>query len=267
MQKGINDIVVFLIVVSTLMLLLMAFIIVMLYLYKKKQVHFLQNLEQARLDHEKQLLSAQLEIQEQTFKHISREIHDNISLSLTLAKLHLNTLDRDNPKDWAFKIDSSVELVSQSIHDLSDISKSLNADVIIQQGLIGAIENEIERIRHAGNLDINFELTGTPAYMDAQNELIIFRIIQEAFNNIIKHAFARNVILSLHYDPKHLHITICDNGAGFNTNDRAEWNSNAAGLKNIEARINMIKGTMKILSQPGLGTSISLTIPLLQCSN
>ena len=177
MQKSINDIIIFLFAVSSLILLLIAFIIGMLYLYKKRQVRFIQNLEQIKLDHEKHILSAQLEMQEQTFRHISREIHDNISLALTLAKLHLNTLDRNNVKELNWKVNSSIELLSQSIHDLSDISKSLNADIIIQHGLIKALENEIERIRLAGNFKIKFEISGTPFYMESQKELIIFRII------------------------------------------------------------------------------------------
>lgn len=264
MQKGINDIIVFLIVVSTLILLLVAFIIAMLYLYKRRQLFFIQNLEQIKLDHEKQLLSAQLEMQEQTFKHISREIHDNISLSLTLAKLHLNTLDRNNIKELNWKVTSSIELLSRSIHDLSDISKSLNADIIIQQGLIKALENEVERIRLAGNLNIKFELTGIPFYLDSQKELIIFRIIQEAFNNIIKHAHAKEVILSLHFTYRSLNISLCDNGTGFNLKDPNLLRKNAAGLKNMEARIQMIKGTMQLNSRQGLGTSISFFIPLSQ---
>jgi two-component system NarL family sensor kinase len=264
MQKGINDIIVFLIAVSALILLLVAFIIAMLYLYKRRQVFFIQNLEQIKLDHEKQLLSAQLEMQEQTFKHISREIHDNISLSLTLAKLHLNTLDRNNSNELNWKICSSIELLSQSIYDLSDISKSLNADIIIQQGLIKAIENEMEKIRQAGNLKIRFELTGIPIYLESQKELIIFRIIQEAFNNIIKHSHAKEVVLNLHFTSTSLNISLCDNGTGFNIKDPKVWRKNAAGLKNMEARIKMIKGTMHLNSHPGLGTSISFFIPLSQ---
>ena len=264
MQKGINDIIIFLIAVSALILLLVAFIIVMLYLYKQKQSHFLQNLEQIKLDHEKQLLSTQLEMQEQTFRHISREIHDNISLSLTLAKLHLNTIDRENTKELIGKINSSIELLGQSIHDLSDISKSLNADIIIQQGLIKALEIEIERIRHAGNLTIKFKLTGTPFYLESQKELIIFRIIQEAFNNIIKHAYASTVQLNLHFNLRSLNVCLSDNGTGFNPKDPELWRKNAAGLKNMEARIQMIKGSMQLNSKPGFGTSISFFIPLPQ---
>jgi two-component system NarL family sensor kinase len=264
MQKNANDIAIFLIIVSALILFLVSFIIVMLYLYRKKQTVFLQTLEQAKLDNEKNILSAQLEIQEQTFQHISREIHDNISLSLTLAKLQLNTLDWENNEMAKEKITSSVELLSRSIHDLSDISKSMNADIISQQGLLGALENEIEHIKEANLFTIGFELTGIPVYMDVQKELIIFRIIQEAFNNIIKHAAASNVLLKLHYESDQLHIDISDNGTGFNTEIPFLAEKKQAGLKNMEARVKMLTGSMQVKSQSGSGTSVSFLIPFNQ---
>jgi two-component system, NarL family, sensor kinase len=106
MQKTTNDIIIFLIVVSALIISMVLFIILMLYQYRKKQAQFQIDLEQIKLDHEKTLMTAQLEIQEQTFQHISREIHDNISLNLTLAKLQLNTFD------WNDKDGSSYKLIN-----------------------------------------------------------------------------------------------------------------------------------------------------------
>ena len=76
-----------------------------------------------KLDYEKNLLHTQLEIQEQTLQHISREIHDNINLSLTLAKLNLNTFDWNYPVKAKNKIDSSLQQISKAIVDLSDLSK------------------------------------------------------------------------------------------------------------------------------------------------
>ena len=93
MQSGKNDIIIFLLVTTVIILLLTGLIISLIYMYQKKQLTYQQNLEKLKLDHEKNLMAAQLEIQEETFQHISREIHDNINLSLTLAKLHLNTLN------------------------------------------------------------------------------------------------------------------------------------------------------------------------------
>ena len=80
------------------------------------------------------MLNTQLEIQEQTLGHIAREIHDNISLSLTLAKLQLNTFNWNDKALSSDKLNSSIELLTKSIVELSDLSKGMNADIIIQQG-------------------------------------------------------------------------------------------------------------------------------------
>ena len=259
MQKDTYDIVIFLIVVSALILALVAFIILMLYLYRKKQILFFQNIEQMKLDHEKTLMSAQLEMQETTFEHIAREIHDNINLSLTLAKLQLNTINwagKERPEE---KVATATELLTQSIKDLGDLSKALHADFIKQQGLIKAVEEEVQHIRQAGVFTIKRVITGYPTYMDAHNELLVFRIVQEAFNNIIKHAEAENAELILNYNDAGLRISIIDDGKGFDT--LVKTVNRQAGLKNMQARIKMLGGTMEINSRPGNGTSLSFMIP------
>jgi two-component system NarL family sensor kinase len=260
MQKSSYDIVIFLVAVSLLIILMIAFIVGMLYLYRKKQLGFEKNIEQIKQDNEKMLLKAKLEMQEQTFQDISREIHDNISLSLTLAKLHLNTFAWNEKEKSTEKVNTSIELLSKSIEELSDISKSLNADIIIQQGLLGAIEDELHRIRRANQFTISYELSGTPIYLDSKKELIIFRIIQEAFNNIIKHAGASHTTLALHYNPVNLAITLADDGRGFLAN--LVTLNNEAGLKNMESRIKMLNGNMKISSLPGKGTTLLFTVPI-----
>src|SRR5437868_8710337 len=93
MQKATHSITLFLIIVSILILLLTGFVLAILILYRKNQIAYSKMLEQIKLEHEQNLLSTQIEIQENTFQQISREIHDNINLELTLAKLILNTLD------------------------------------------------------------------------------------------------------------------------------------------------------------------------------
>src|SRR5688572_5986756 len=108
-QKTPYDIAVFLVIVSALIVVMIAFIISMLYLYRKRQQQFEKNLEQQKLDYENSILNTRLEIQEQTFQHISREIHDNITLSLTLAKLHLHTMDWNNREKSYENVDISID--------------------------------------------------------------------------------------------------------------------------------------------------------------
>lgn len=259
MQKSPDDITVFLIIVSALIVSMVLFIIWMLNLYSKRQALFKKGMEEIKLDHEKTLMAAQLEIQEQTFQNISREIHDNISLSLTLAKLQLHTIDWNSKEKSGEQITSSIKLISKSIAELSDISKGLNADIIIQDGLLKALEEEVLRIQQVGLFSIKYELTGTPVYMDNQKELIIFRIIQEAFNNIIKHANAKTTRLTLHYNMVKLDISITDDGNGFDTN--VARTNRQAGLKNMETRVKILKGHMNIYSVSGKGTILSFNIP------
>ena len=262
MQAGKNDIIIFLLVTTVIILLLTGLIVMLIYLYKKKQLTYQQTVESLKLDHEKNLMAAQLEMQEDTFQHISREIHDNISLSLTLAKLHLNTINPDQLGQANFQVNSSIELISKSINNLSGISKSLNSDIIGSQGLIKALENEIQRIRETGLFSIEFCITGEPAYMDTKKDVIIFRIVQEGFNNIIRHAKASHSRLVLHYDSNALNISITDNGVGFDVAGEVNTtHKNKAGLKNMETRTKMIGGMMQIDSSTGKGSVLKFIIP------
>jgi signal transduction histidine kinase len=260
MQKSPYDISIFLIVTSILFVTLTVFIIIIILLYKKSQIRFEQSLAQIRLNHEKMILSTQLEIQEETFRHISKEIHDNINLSLTLAKLNLNTLNLQDVEFSSKKITNSIDLLSRSIGELSDISKSLNADIIINHGLLKAIEDEISKINQIGIFELNYRLIGNTAFLDAQKELIIFRIIQEGFNNIIKHSNATSVGLTINYKENSLEISLNDNGSGFEL-DKIP-NKREAGISNMTTRVNSLNGSININSVPGKGTTLSFTIPI-----
>jgi two-component system NarL family sensor kinase len=260
MQKAPYDIVVFLIVSTILVIATTGFIICILYLYRRRQLFFEKALAKIKSDQEKAILNAQLEIQEQTFQHISREIHDNINLSLTLAKLNLHTIDWNNNEISAQKVGSSIDLLTKSITELSNISKSLNADIFIQHGFLNAVEEELFRIKETGLFDLDYRLIGIPTFMTSQRELIIFRIIQEAFNNIIRHSSATLSGLSLSYTEKELHILINDNGTGFNQS--SEIKKSEAGIRNMANRTQTLNGTMSILSVPGQGTMLSFSIPV-----
>ena len=115
-QKG--DIILLIIFTSVLLLLLLSFIAAVLFLYQKKSILYNKEMEDVKNNYDKNLLRMQLEMQEQTFQDIAREIHDNIGLSLTLAKLQLNTVDYTEHKTTAESINSSIDLISKAIQDL-----------------------------------------------------------------------------------------------------------------------------------------------------
>jgi two-component system, NarL family, sensor kinase len=261
MQPTNNEITVFIIIATILILSLVIFMILILLLYQKKQLAFLKNVESLKLDHEKNLLKTRLEIQEHTFQNISREIHDNIGLSLTLAKLNLNVLDFEKIEKSQELINSSVELISKSINDLSDISKSLNSDGIAQQGLLKALELEMDRIKKINKFRTHFKVLGNPVFFDSQKELVLYRIAQEALNNVIKHSSAQDIFMTVCFNSGSIRLSVKDNGKGFlySNNQEAFQRERKAGLTNMQLRAALINGDMEVDTEIGKGTVISVT--------
>ena len=249
---------------TTLLIVIMAgFIITILYFYRRRQIVYHKEIETIKSEFEKTLLKTQLEIQEQTFQNISREIHDHICLNLTLAKLNLVTIDHGNNHQSTDNVNSSIEILGKSIHELSDISHSMNPEIIESNGLIAALELEIQKMKKLNLFQINLSINGSPVYMDSQKELFIFRIIQEAFNNVLKHAKAKNVLLYLYYGHDQMNATLQDDGQGF---EFTTYHENAlvkphSGLQNMRKRAQLINGNCDIQSEPGKGTKIKLSVP------
>jgi two-component system, NarL family, sensor kinase len=263
MQVDKHNLIVFLVITTTVILFLVAFVITLIYLYQRKQLTYHKQLETLKLDHEKNLLSAQVEMQEVTFQHISREIHDNINLALSLAKLNLHTIQSNDEPDIKNQIECSLEQISKAICDLSDISKSLNSDLILNQGLLKALQIEFDRITRMNVFQLKYRVTGDPVFMDSNKELIVFRIIQEAINNIIKHADATAVDLELYFNDGQLYVSIADNGIGFSQDDVSKSldADSKAGLNNMKKRAAVFNGNTIIESAIGKGTRILVTIP------
>lgn len=232
-----------------------------MYSYKNKNHTYRINLEKMRLEYEKNLLSSRVETQEQTFLNISRDIHDNISLALTLAKLNLNTLDWSDINKASSSVRDSIDILGSAIADLSDMSRSMNPELIGNLGLINALEKEILRIQKLAGLQVTLELSGNLTFIESEKELVIFRIIQEAFNNIIKHSQTKNVTIKIHYDTSYIEVWIKDDGVGFTQNPESILKENKSGLLNMKTRAELLKGSIRIESASSLGTQLLVKIP------
>jgi two-component system, NarL family, sensor kinase len=252
------------VIVGTVLILGLCFFVIfnLLLFYYKRSKH-LKERDRMQLNFQQEILRTQLEIQEQTLKTISEEIHDNIGQALSLAKLKLNTLKYDQPDLLVEKINDSRELVSKAIRDLRDLSRSLNTDSIASMGLVRAIEQELELFRKSG-FQTTLYTEGEVRKMEPQQELILFRIVQESLNNIIKHADAKTIRVTALYTENELDLQVEDDGKGADASQLdMEGNSfKSLGLRNMSNRARMIGGTFTIHSVPGNGTIIKLNIPL-----
>lgn len=210
---------------------------------------------------DQELLQTQLENQEQILKTISQEIHDNVGQVLSLAKLNMNTLQFTAEEDKQAKIDSSITLVGKAINDLRDLSRSMNGDKIADLGLQEAIENEFQIIRNTGQFTTSVTISGAPYKLPLQSEIVVFRIVQECINNIIKHSKAQHIAADITYQPDGYELRLRDDGSGFDIDNLAE-SKTGIGLKNMRSRAVMIGATFSIRSIVNTGTTVAVQIPL-----
>jgi two-component system NarL family sensor kinase len=246
----------FLIIIWGTILLVLIIVISIMFLlqYQKKHKKFVDQ----QVNFQQTLLQSQLEIQEKTLKNISQEIHDNIGQVLSLVKLNLFTMDPNDNNSLITKIENSKELVSKAIIDLRDLSHSMNTDYIEEKGLVKAIEFELDIIRKTGAIKTAFRKKGDDIKFDKQKELIIFRIVQEVLNNILKHANASLIQLDIEYSTS-LKIVIVDDGVGFDRNV-LQNDKYGTGIRNIFTRAAMINGELNIESDRGKGCSIKIEV-------
>jgi signal transduction histidine kinase len=243
-------------------LLLGALAFILFFLYRRRHFKWLAERQQLMLSYEQELLKARLEIQEQTFRHISQEIHDNIGQVLSLAKLNIYTMDMAQPALLEQKIHDCKNLVSKAIHDLRHLSRGLSPDYIADLGLPKAIEYELEMIKKTGDYETVFQAEGKPYILDKQKVLIIYRILQETLNNIIKHSSARKIIIYLLYRPEEFKLIITDNGKGFDLTPLNDNTSSGLGIRNMHNRAQLIGAGFLISSTLEKGTSVTVTVPV-----
>jgi signal transduction histidine kinase len=207
---------------------------------------------------EKEVYKSQIKIQEQTFKSISSEIHDNIGQRLTLAKLQLNIVLGNSQLLESVKpgINNAVDSLTDCIADLRDLSRSLSYERIGVSGFQELIENDLKQLKSVYPISYDCQRHGELHFIGIDKEMIIYRIFQEIIQNTIKHASANKFSVTLHYELDQLKIVFEDNGVGFDVKNTILPN----GLNNIRDRAIAINADMEIQSQPGQGTRITLKI-------
>jgi PAS domain S-box-containing protein len=217
-----------------------------------------QELLQNELERQKAINQATVDTQEQERSEIGKELHDNVNQVLTTTKLYLDlALTNAELKDEL--IGKSNHNIVSVINEIRQLSRSLMDPSIGDLGLIDSLYDLIESINLTRKLQVT--LTAEKKLEDLLNKnqkLTVFRIIQEALNNAIKHAKATSVTISFKSHKKHFGITIQDNGIGF----EPMFVKKGAGLKNIQNRIYLINGTHSLHSAPGKGCKISINFPL-----
>jgi signal transduction histidine kinase len=221
-----------------------------------------KQLEQAliadQINHQKQLTQATIDVQEEERKEIGKELHDNIGQLLATSKLYLDLAKSTADDTTKEMISHSAASISYVINGVREISHSLIPPTLGDLGLISSIKDLIETFTRTQPLEIKFNYSFFDEDLLPDNQkLMIFRIIQEQLNNIVKHANAREVVITLKNMDKLLWLEVKDDGKGFD----AKKIRKGIGLANIKNRAELFGGKMEIISDAGEGCLINVMVP------
>lgn len=264
MQTSISEVTALTLIISTaLILLLGGCIIYFLFLYQRKKYMHQNELLKLTESFNQTLLQSKLEIQEQTLDHISKELHANFSHLVSLININLAGILPQTSNEMKEGILETKSLAKRLLGELKALSASLNTDHIMHIGFVKALENELNRLSKAKHYQINLMVEGEQYRLRAEYEIILFRLCQEVFNNVVKYSQAKSVTILMRYLDEYMELKIQDDGIGFNIDlakqQRADKES--TGLSNIENRAKLINAHFLIESKEGLGTTIMLKIP------
>jgi len=206
---------------------------------------------------ERERLKIQVEIQEETLQHISREVHDNLGHTASLIKINLNTIFTDDTVA-AEKIEDTKELTRQLIADLKQLSVSMNSSRIIHKGLLQAIRTEVERLNKTGAITATLTVEGDMPAIENDKAVVVYRMVQEVINNILKHSKATDILIVIHCIKNIVDLELSDNGIGFDAETVS--GNEGAGLYNLKNRAALINASVNIKSVIGRGTVVSIRL-------
>lgn len=220
---------------------------------RKDTVALLDKVEEIKR-FESELTNTKLEIQEQTLKNLSWELHDNIGQMLSVVKMQLNVLAKGLQEKDKYKVAEVSKILSKALKDVRLLSKTLNYEVLDRMSLEDAIRIELERFNRLELFYAKLEVSGEPFQMERKKTTVIFRIFQEIFSNVVKHAQAENLLVRISYQDNVLNMEAIDDGIGF---DLSKIQS-GCGLLNMKSRATMIGANLNIKSTAGHGSIAQL---------
>ncbi|TVQ14465.1 MAG: hypothetical protein EA361_07800 [Bacteroidetes bacterium] len=235
-------------------LLLLLLIFLLYKLMQNKSRLSAREMEQVKLQRDKQMIKALMEGEEKERRRIARELHDGVNGNLAALKLNLAGIQN---KDFS-------SLLEETMLEIRDLSHNLVPDVVKRSGLKTALEQFVHKINKSPEIKVDFQFLGSGQPIGEETGVHIYRIVQELLTNSLKHAGASQILVQIINNEDTLSLTVEDDGKGFEINPGAGLpdNSEGIGLSGVENRVTYMQGSFDIHSSTHSGTSIHIEIPL-----
>lgn len=257
MPEKLSEVVLILVGSTLIILMLTSLIIVSLFINQKRKFRHQKEKAELKNSFEQELLRSHMEIQAQAFDSISRELHDNVGTLISIAMVHMKSLAAENEIKHMERWEEAGGLLNEAMDALRDISRSIKPENITRLGWQKALTAELDRIRKTNLFAVHCSEEGEPFPIELPKQVILFRIVQETLNNIIKHSNGDHIYVHIAFKKPRLIITVRDDGKGFEYVPEQQT-AQKSGISNMLARAAMLPARLHIESRPGTGTTMSL---------
>lgn len=235
--------------------------ILFLVTYRSSKLKHKTQLQKTIIEQQDFAAKSIIEAEENERQRMSSNLHDGLGQLLSAARMNIQAAEEKfaGNAEGQNSYNNIMSLIDDSIKEMRSVTHQMMPGAFVRQGLGSALKNLIEKIE-SPTLEVNLNIDGLNENYDLKIQIILYRIFQECINNVIKHASATRLYISLIQSKENIESTIEDNGVGF---DARKLNNKAGiGLENIRCRVNFLKGNLDISSAPGKGTLIAFQIPI-----
>lgn len=241
---------------SLVIFIAVLFLFFVVYARRKQNRLFLLN-KVIKEDFEKQLLESKIETQEETFSVLSKELHDNVGQLLNSSKLLIGIAKR-KPSAPVEILNMASDTLGKAIYEIRSLAKALDKEWLQQFNFMDNLETEIRRLNITDELTVHF-VPGESLPLNNDEQIILFRIVQEALQNAIKHSGANNIYVTSQQASDLLTLTVTDDGIGM---EKSVPTENGIGFINMKHRAQLLGGSVSWQSDTNRGTTISIQIPV-----
>lgn len=248
---------------SIVMLLLITAFLLAFNTSQRKKFQYQQNLLNLKEEQQNELIKAAVRSEETERHRISEELHDEVGALLSATKLYLSNLHDKYGHEDNEVYKKSLELLDESINKVRSISHNLHSGILKELGLNQAIQSFVQKLGQPGKLDVIIALDENYTSKTPENDISIYRIIQELCGNIIKHSRAKELKIISYIKDNSLTFVIQHNGIGLTQEqfEKLRYEKKGLGLKNIQNRIILLKGKINF-ERSGDENTITLNVPV-----
>jgi signal transduction histidine kinase len=239
---------------TAVMLVMAAAIVVFILFYQKRMLHEKLKQHQMEIDHQEKSLRLALESQENERKRLAKDLHDGVQAMMQALRVSVLTVIKDSN-------DQDKKEIQEMVNELTETVRAVSWDLMPSSlekfGLTNAVEEFCNRLNGKIAVPVHFTKQGTPQSLEMNQQLLLYRITQEAVNNAIKHARASKIEVNINWNHG-LHLTIADDGVGFNRDEKAS--ASGLGLSNLESRARLLNADLKFLRNSPSGSVVEVAL-------